>query len=421
VRKTLSALLAAATSATLVGSTFAAPAQAAIDSRIDYTEWSTTKAFSSGSLAGVRVARGRLRLAAPVGRVRYVDPHGGPAKTYDFGRWTSRWSSPGFGFTELIPSWDATTRRDSWIQVQVRGKSEAGRRSSWDTLARWSAGDASFHRTSLGSQSDDMARVATDTWKSNYSTEFTSWQLRVTLFRKHGTRTSPIVDTVGAMTSRLPQVSSVVTSRAGVARGVTLNVPRYSQMIHRGEYPQYGNGGEAWCSPTSTSMVLGYYGRLPSSDEYSWVNTSYRNRFVDHAARMTYDYAYRGTGNWPFNTAYAATYTNNAFVTRLRSLTEAERFIKAGIPVVASIAFGPGDLDGAPISASNGHLVVIVGFTTAGNVVVNDPAARTNRAVRRTYDRGQFENAWVPTSGGLSYIIRTDDRPLPARGRLQNW
>ena len=30
-----------------------------------------------------------------------------------------------------------------------------------------------------------------------------------------------------------------------------------------GEYPQYGGGGEAWCSPTSTSMVLGYYEALP--------------------------------------------------------------------------------------------------------------------------------------------------------------
>ena len=78
---------------------------------------------------------------------------------------------------------------------------------------------------------------------------------------------------------------------------------------------------------------------------------------------MTYDYDYDGAGNWPFNTAYAARLAGKAFVTRLRSLREAERFIVAGIPVVASISFGRGELDGAPISSTNGHLLVIVGFT----------------------------------------------------------
>ena len=62
-------------------------------------------------------------------------------------------------------------------------------------------------------------------------------------------------------------------------------------------------------------------------------------------------------------------------MTRLPSLREAERFIRAGIPLVASISFGKGGLTGAPISSTAGHLVVIVGFTRAGNVVVNDPAA----------------------------------------------
>src|SRR3712207_8816990 len=35
------------------------------------------------------------------------------------------------------------------------------------------------------------------------------------------------------------------------------------------------------------------------------------------------------------------------------------------------------------IPASNGHLLVIVGFEADGDVVVNDPAAATNAEVRR--------------------------------------
>ena len=369
-------------------------------------------------MSGLRATKGELRLDSPRGSRRYVDRRTGAARTYSHGRWTSRWTEPGFGLTELIPSWDATTPGDSWVQVEVRGRKHGGRRSSWDRIARWSADDRTFRRTSPGSQSDDLARVATDTWATR--TGLTSWQLRVTIFGKAGARSVPTVEMIGAMASRLPDVRGVRTSRPGVARGIRLKVPKYSQMTHRGHYPKYGNGGEAWCSPTSTSMVLGYYDRLPSSAEYSWVGSS-NDRFVDHAARMTFDYGYDGTGNWPFNTAYAATYVRNAFVTRLRSLREAERFIKAGIPLVASVAFGRGELTGAPISSTNGHLMVIVGFTSKGDVVVNDPAAPRNSSVRRTYKRGQFEDAWLPRSGGTVYVIRTKAHPLPDREAPHNW
>ncbi len=424
------AWLVIALTATLTIPALTAPAEAAAGRRIDYRQWETAAQLAAGSFAGVRVERGMLRLSGPVGTRTYADPHGGPTKTYAYGRWTSPWATSDFAMTELIASWDATTPRDSWIEVQVRGRSEDGQRSSWDTLARWSEGDASFHRTSPRRQAngmaevDDLAGVATDTWKSHDGVAFTSWQLRVTLLRRAGTSATPWVDTVGAVTSRLPNVSTVPTSTTGITERIVLDVPRYSQMIHDGDYPKYDGGGEAWCSPTSTSMVLGYYDRLPSADEIAWVESPHPNRFVDHAARMTYDYGYDGAGNWPFNTAYAANHADHAFVTRLRSLRQAEAFIKAGIPVVASVAFGKGEMAGVPPVLANGtkgHLLVIVGFTASGDVVVNDPAAPRNRGVRRTYDRGEFENAWLPGSGGLAYIIRTSDRQLPVQPRATNW
>jgi hypothetical protein len=174
-------------------------------------------------------------------------------------------------------------------------------------------------------------------------------------------------------------------------------------------------------------MVLDYYDALPRERAYSWVREDYPDRVVPHVARMTYDANLRGTGNWPFNTAYAAVLTGEGFVTRLRNLREAQRFIAAGIPVVASVAFGRGELDGAPISSTNGHLMVIVGFRANGDVVVNDPAASTRAGVRRTYDRGQFEDAWLQRlrggngSGGVAYVIHDEDHPLPARGGKRNW
>ena len=417
VRRLLVLLLATTLTAALPGLAGppAASAARATSRQIAYTGWTSGADFRAGTLAGVRVDHGRLRLAAPVGHRSYGQ------RRYDVGRWVSPWTAPGFGLTELVASWSARTPGDSWLEVQVRGRAADGTTSSWDVLGRWTSGDAFTRRTSVPAQGDDLADVSVDTWRAAQPAGLVSWQLRVSLMRASGATTpSPSLDTVGAMASRLPSVSSVATSTPGPARGIELAVPRYSQMVHEGHYPRYGGGGEAWCSPTSTSMVLGYYRALPPAAAYAWVGSNHVDPWVDHAARMTYDADYRGTGNWPFNTAYAAPLAGHAFVTRLRSLREAERFIVAGIPIVASVSFGPGELSGAPISATNGHLLVIRGFTATGDVIVNDPAAQTRAGVRRVYDRSQFENAWLPRSGGLTYVIRDDAHPLPG-GTASNW
>lgn len=381
---------------------------------IAHAAWDSPAELREGTLSGVRVRRGSLVLGTPAALRHYAN------KTYDAGRWISPWTTPGFGLTELVASWSATTPGDSWIEVEVRGRSGPDVRSSWDVLGRWTSGDSFTRRTTESGQDDDLAHVNVDTWVAANPSGLTSWQLRVSLMRRVGaTSRSPAIDAIGAMASRLPH-GPVATSRPGPGRGIILDVPRYSQMVHTGHYPQWGGGGEAWCSPTSTAMVLGFYEALPAPSTRDWIPAGHIDPWVDAAARATYDADYGGTGNWPFNTAYAAPLAGHAFVTRLRSLREAGKFIAAGIPLVASISFGPGELSGAPISASNGHLVVVVGFTQAGDVVVNDPAARARAGVRRTYDRGEFENAWLPTSGGLVYVISDDAHPLPS-GTHTNW
>lgn len=373
------------------------------DRQVTLTRWDSARQWRRGDLAGTTVRDGRLSFDQPVA----ATSAGG--RQYDVARWTSPWVEPGYAFTELIASWSARTPKDSWIEVKVRGRGGSGGRTSWDVLGRWTSGDRHLQRGTVSGQSDDGTSVAVDTWRTSGLPGF---QLRVMLARRAGASYRPSLDLATAMTSRLP-ASAGATSAAGPARGTVLPVPRYSQMVHRGHYPRWGSGGEAWCSPTSTSMVLGYYDRLPAPHSYRWVPEGHVDPWVDHAARMTYDHAYDGTGNWPFNTAYAAPLAGKAFVTRLRSVREAERLIAAGIPVVVSIAFGPGELDGAPIGSSDGHLLVIVGVRANGNVVVNDPAASTRRGVRRTYDRGQLERLWLEASGGLAYVITDPAHPLP--------
>jgi hypothetical protein len=171
-------------------------------------------------------------------------------------------------------------------------------------------------------------------------------------------------------------------------------------------------------------MVVGYWKRGPSKQDMSWVDPSYADPQVDFAARHTYDYNYQGTGNWPFNPAYAGRYGLNGFVTRLRSVTELEQFIKAGIPVVTSQSFKADELPGSNYS-TNGHLFVIAGFTKSGDPIINDPASSSDAVVRNIYPRANFENVWLrsSSSGGIAYIMYPPGHRLPKniRGLEKNW
>jgi Peptidase_C39 like family len=322
-------------------------------------------------------------------------------RSYQVGTWTSPWSVPGFALTQLIPTWEAVTVGAAIVKVQVRGQAADGTVTSWDSMAEWTLDNPSLPRHSLGSQTDDLARVNVDTWQA--ATSLTQWQVRVSLYRSSA-KAVVRLDRVGAMASALVPRGSAPTSIPGPAAGTVLDVPTFSQMTHSGHYPQWGGGGEAWCSPTSTAMVLAYYGLQPGP--FVDIASGHADPQVDHTARLVYDHAYDGTGNWAFNTAYASTLTaGDAYVTRLPDLRAAEDFIVAGVPLVASVAFGRNQLTGAPISASNGHLLVIVGFEADGDVVVNDPAGAGNSAVRRVYDRDEFEDVWINASGGVVYVI----------------
>ncbi len=362
--------------------------------------------FNQGTRDGLASSSGSLKITTPAGTRTWA------GRSYQYSTWTSPWTTRSRPFTRLVPSWKATTPTGTWIQVLVQVRDDAGTTSSVKDLGRWASGDSVLKRSSAGAQSDPVARVETDTLLAG-TRPLTAFRLYVKLMRRAGDP-SPTVGALGAVTSR-PPATLPSTSAPLSSTSVSLPVPRYSQMIHLGENPEYGGGGEAWCSPTSLAMVLGYYGRLPPASSYTWVPTSYAQRFVNHLARVTYDHAYDGTGNWPFNTAYAGTRVSGAFVTRLADLRMAERFLRVGIPLIVSIRFDRGGLTGAPISSTEGHLVVLTGLTATGRPIVNDPAAPSSRTVRRVYDRAQFERAWLSGSAGMTYVLHSSGRPLPAR------
>ena len=157
-----------------------------------------------------------------------------------------------------------------------------------------------------------------------------------------------------------------------------LDVPAYSQYVV--------DGVRTWCSPTSLAMVNAFHG----------VGAG-----VEETARAVMDRAYNGTGNWAFNVAYSGSLGLRAVVAYLSNLDHAQRLIERNLPVVLSYSWRDGELPGAPLEHSDGHLVVLCGFTASGDCAINDPAAP---GVRVVYSRAAIEALWQ-RNDGIAYVI----------------
>lgn len=266
-------------------------------------------------------------------------------------------------FDEVIASWNV---EGGSVELEVRPEGSA-RYFSYGT---WSAS----RRGSVSGQRDASGEMLTDTLRLNRPARALEYRL---------TLRGGALKLLAFNTSlRARQLSHLGDHGNPALWGNTLAVPQRSQMLYA--------GGEAWCSPTSTSMILAYYGLA---------------RAVPQVARGTQDATYGGAGNWAFNVAYAGAQGLRGVLIRLGSLAEAEPYLRAGMPLGLSLGWRRGELPGAPISFSNGHLMVLVGFDKLGNPIVNDPAASQDRDVRRTYPRAAFEQLWLKHSGGLTYLI----------------
>ena len=158
-----------------------------------------------------------------------------------------------------------------------------------------------------------------------------------------------------------------------------LDVPQISQ---------YANDREerGWCSPTSLAMIHAYHGITAP---------------VEEVAREVFDRAYNGTGNWSFNVAYSGRLGMRAVVAHFAGLEHARALIERNLPLAISYSWTEGELDGAPLPHSDGHLGVLCGFTANGDCVLDDPA---HPAIRVVYPRAQLERLWL-RNDGVAYVI----------------
>jgi hypothetical protein len=301
---------------------------------------------------------------------------------------------PAMDWNQLVVSWNAAAPAGTFLKIEARAIS-TNRETKFFTMGVWSPDNKKIPRASVRDQKDPDGDVRTDTLILKRPAS--AAQIRVTLGGTN--QQSPALKFLGlSFCNTKAAPAAQPPNRA--AWGKTIPTPERSQH----GYPQE----KGWCSPTSLSMALA-----------RWADVLHRpelNLDVPEVAAAVYDRQYDGTGNWPFNTAFAGSLIGmRSYVTRFSDISELEDWIAAGIPVIIS---APWELlePGRP-KASGGHLVVCIGFTESGDVVINDPATNLKReSVQRIYKRENVMRAWAESHNTV-YLVFPETAVLPENRR----
>ena len=142
------------------------------------------------------------------------------------------------------------------------------------------------------------------------------------------------------------------------------------------------------CSPTSVGMVLARWGR--SADPASLAAEMF------HPGLDLY-------GVWPSAIRAAGRRGIGGYLLRFPGWAPVTWCLENGLPIVASVRYEAGELTGAAIPSTDGHLLVLTG-EDGDDVLVNDPAAPTRAAVPRRYRREELRRVWL-TRAGVGYVF----------------
>jgi len=295
-------------------------------------------------------------------------------------------------WNELILSWNADAPAGTFLRIEARAIS-GEHHTKFYTFGVWSPDNRVFPRTSVRGQKDPDGNVDTDTLLLTQSAR--AAQIRVTLGGTNGAL--PILKFLGASFANTKTPPAFRPS----------NRQAWGKIIATPEHSQHGYPGEkGWCSPTSLSMLLSHWAEVLQRPEM--------NLTVPIVATNVYDEGFAGTGNWPFNTAFAGSFSGmKSYVTRLDDLAEVEDWVNDGIPVILSARWD-WLLPGRPID-NDGHLIVCVGFTKSGDVIINDPSTRFDlgETVRRVYQRQNVIRAWTKSHNAVYLVYPVGTKTPP--------
>jgi hypothetical protein len=285
-------------------------------------------------------------------------------------------------FNEGLPSWNGTAPDDSSsFKIQMRFPYSTGW-SPWLTVGFWRTNIwTSYGTTSYGGGKIDYDIVKLYSYQS-------AWQFKIIFDRKSINNESPTLHKLSFFVS-----DTRTTTSADYTQILNDNPPQI--LIPTDFIYQYGVDpiiGPDICSPTSVSMVLRSY-NIPV-DPYLF-------------ALDNYDPYFQMFGIWPRAVQNAAEYGLNGAVTRYRNWSDTYQVLANGGRVVMSI--------GQPLYT--GHLVMLAGFTSAGNPIVHDPARSNGYAY--VYNKSSISHSWFD-KGGVGYTFYDTDSIFLNVSELKN-
>ena len=142
------------------------------------------------------------------------------------------------------------------------------------------------------------------------------------------------------------------------------------------------------CSPTCVAMVLAYYGRRVAVADLA--------REMLHPELDLY-------GVWPAAIRAASRRGVGGYLLRFPDWPAAAWCLERGMPVIASVRYGAGELTGSAVPETTGHLLVLTGYG-GDDVYVNDPAASRASEVARCYRLDELRRVWLARSG-IGYVL----------------
>jgi len=273
-----------------------------------------------------------------------------------------------FSFNELICSLSAQISEKDIIETYIEFNGE-----------EYSCGRFSINNSESKAKVTNDAVMDTDILKINKKAN--KFKVKINIYNNSGSINTIKLINIVLTDNTIPYNEK---SEKSYFKELILPVPPISQMIQQVNY-----SGDI-CSPTSLAMIFSYYGINEKPADIAI-------KLIDNSNGIY--------GNWIFNTLYASYKGFYSFVVRINSVEEVYEYLKKGIPIIASITFGPDELTGSPIRKTKGHLLVVKGIDKNGNFIVNDPAGADNKKVEIIYDRKEFLNAWFKNKFGTAYII----------------
>ncbi|MDM8533543.1 C39 family peptidase [Clostridiaceae bacterium HSG29] len=268
-------------------------------------------------------------------------------------------------FKKIVASWNTITEKDTSIELMVSFcKNEKW--SMWFSYGKWS--NNGLNEGSIFNQQDELGKINIDTInvKNGFSKVL---KVKVLFKRKNNKLESPLLRRI------ILSSFNEYKNKDFKLIDIDIDVPMISQM----NVPKIG---KSICSPTSLTMLINNYDYLKNVYDVS-------QKCFDNGAGVY--------GNWSYNMAYASEIGFKSFIRFCENVDILIKYVSSGIPVAASIkTTNEDDLKGAPQIYPLGHLLVIRGFSTNGNlkIVVNDPASKDVKNVKKYYDFSEFLKVW---------------------------